>query len=259
MINRIKTFENIFLFLDYDGTLSGFRREPGAARPSKRIKKIISALADDPDMTTTIVSGRSMDDLLGLFNDFDTSRINWSGVHGLQMKFGSNAMIQSEKISSVLPKIFKIKKELSGIVNKYPCYIFEDKGVSFALHYRKCPKGAIMFLDSIIKDHLKKYEQDKSVEVLHMKKVIEVKPAGINKGDTIEAVRGRSVKDNFSSINICIGDDITDEYLFRANPGGINIKVGKEKSRKVAAEYFLNGISEVYWFLDKILKRNRKP
>jgi len=46
-------------------------------------------------MTITIVSGRSMDDLLGLFKDFDTSRINWSGVHGLQMKFGSNAMIQS--------------------------------------------------------------------------------------------------------------------------------------------------------------------
>ena len=209
-------------------------------------------------MTITIVSGRSIDDLLGLFKDFNTSRINWSGVHGLQMKFGSNAMIQSEKISHVLPKIFKIKKELSGIVNKYPCYIFEDKGVSFALHYRKCPKEPIRFLDSI-KDHLKKYERDESVEVLHMKKVIEVKPAGVNKGYTIKAVRSRSVKNNFSSINICIGDDITDEYLFRANPGGINIKVGKEKSRKVAAEYFLNGVSEVHWFLDKILKRNRKP
>lgn len=258
LINRIKTFEDIFLFLDYDGTLSGFRREPGDARPSKRIKKIISALADDPNVTTTIVSGRSMDDLLGLFKDFDTSIINWSGVHGLQMKFGSDVLIQSEEISFVLPKIFKIKKELSGIVNKYPCYIFEDKGVSFALHYRKCPKESIVFLDNI-KDHLKKYEQDKSVEVLHMKKVIEVKPAGINKGDTIEAVSGRVVKSNFSSINICIGDDITDEYLFRANPGGINIKVGKEESRKVAAEYYLNGVSEVHWFLNKILKRKRKP
>lgn len=198
-----------------------------------------------------------MEDLLGLFEDFDISRINWSGVHGLQMKFGNSDTIHSGKASSVLPKIIKIKKELSGIVSQYPCYIFEDKRVSFALHYRKCPKNSIMILESI-KDHLKKYEVDKSVEILYMKKVIEVKPAGINKGDTIKAINSRFVKNNFSSINICIGDDITDEYLFRANPDGVNIKVGKEKSRKPGAEYFLKGISEVQWFLEKILKRNWK-
>jgi len=152
------------------------------------------------------------------------------------MKFGNSDTIHSGKASSVLPKIIKIKKELSGIVSQYPCYIFEDKKVSFALHYRKCPKNSIMILESI-KDHLKK-------------------PAGINKGDTIRAINSRFVKNNFSSINICIGDDITDEYLFRANPDGVNIKVGKEKSRKAGAEYFLKGISEVQWFLEKILKRN---
>ena len=153
MINiYVIPFRKIFLFLDYDGTLAGFRREPGDARPSKRIKKIISALADDPDITTTIVSGRSMEDLLGLFKDFDISRINWSGVHGLQMKFGNSNTIHSENASSVLPKIIKIKKELSGIVSQYPCYIFEDKKVSFALHYRKCPKKSTRLLENI-RDH----------------------------------------------------------------------------------------------------------
>ena len=257
MLNNIRVFENIFLFLDYDGTLSGLRRDPKKARPSKRIKKIISLLADDPSIVVTVVSGRRIDELLDFFSDFNTSSINWSGIHGLEMKFGSNGIIRPYKTGTVLPKIGKIKKELFNIVNQYPCYRFEDKELSLALHYRKCSKNAIFLLDRI-KDIIKKYEQDRSVEIMYMKKVIEIKPAGINKGNAIKAVISRSERNINHSINICVGDDITDEYLFRANPDGINLKVGKTAGGKVASEYFLNGVGDVHWFLNKISRLYRK-
>lgn len=222
------------------------------ARPSGRIKKIISKLAGDPHIRITIVSGRKISSLIELFENFDIAAINWSGAHGIQMRFENSSVIRFGK---ALPEMLDIKKEISGMISPYPCYQLEDKKVSFALHYRKCPDRALHLLVPI-KRLLNKYTQNKSIEVLHMKKVIEVKPAGVNKGNTLEAVNARySDFENF--VNICIGDDVTDEYLFLANPGGINIKVGKDKNVDTAAGYYLKGVSDVYWLLNKIHLRSR--
>ena len=84
-----------------------------------------------------------------------------------------------------------------------------------------------------------------------MKKVVEVKPEGINKGNAVETIN-RKYKKNIPSINICLGDDLTDEYLFRSNISGINIKVGESKNFESQAEYFLNKVNEVHWFLNKL-------
>lgn len=59
-------------------------------------------------------------------------------------------------------------------------------------------------------------------------------------------------EDGVSSVSICLGDDLTDEYLFRSNKGGINIKVGENNNFESQAEYFLKKVDEVHWFLNKL-------
>lgn len=81
-----------------------------------------------------------------------------------------------------------------------------------------------------------------------MKKVIEVKPEGTNKGNAVCTVN-RKYKKNIPSLNICLGDDVTDEYLFKSNISGINIKVGKVVHQGSKAEYYLKNIKEVHHFL----------
>ena len=217
------------------------------ARPSGRIKHTLLKLVRDPRTSVTIVSGRDINSLLELFNSFDISGLNWAGTHGMQIRFTGSDRVRS---SRELPIIAELKGRISEIIDRYPCFDLEDKGLSFALHYRKCPETVLFLLEQARK-LIERYRRSHPVEVLDMKKVIEVKPAGLNKGDTIGAVLNHyGAAEN--TLCICIGDDITDEYLFRSNPEGINIKVGAGPEPVTAASYYLKGVSDVFWFLKTI-------
>jgi len=196
------------------------------------------------------VSGRTIHSLLQLFKDFETEMVNWSGVHGGQIKYVGCEILIPAKIKKAQPEIIELKDRVSKIINNIPCYTIEDKGLSFALHYRRCKDKELIYLRKII-PILFKYTKDRPIELMQMKKVVEVKPKGISKGDAVDAIN-RKYKKNISSINICLGDDVTDEYLFRSNISGINIKVGESKNFKSQAEYFLKKVNEVHWFLNKL-------
>jgi len=243
----IKDADRLLLFLDYDGTLTGFRREPMDARPSKRMLNILSKLAAGPRIYITIVSGRDIASLLELFKGFDHSILNWSGTHGMQIRFRGSRKVES---AGTLPCITSLKDEISIIIRQCPCFILEDKKLSFALHYRKCSGKALQHLDRI-KRLIAGYRKENPIEVMNMKKVIEVKPAGTNKGNAVNAII--SYYSNAGDyLSICMGDDVTDEYLFQANPGGINIKVVSVPEHETSAGYFLKGVSDVYWFLKEV-------
>ena len=198
----------------------------------------------------TIVSGRTIYNLLDLFQDLDTEMINWSGVHGGQIKYAGCEILIPVKIKKSLPEIIRLKEKISKIINNIPCYTIEDKGLSFALHYRRCRDKDLTHLKKI-NPILSEYIKGRPIELMQMKKVVEVKPEGINKGNAVDIIN-KKYKKNIPSTNICLGDDITDEYLFRSNKVGINIKVGESKNLESQAEYFLNKVNEVHWFLNKL-------
>ena len=195
----------------------------------------------------TIVSGRTIDSLLDFFQDLDTETINWSGVHGGQIKYAGSEISIPAKIKNTLPGISVLKKKVTKIINNIPCYTIEDKGLSFALHYRRCGDKDLTHLRKI-NSILFEYIKGRPIELLQMKKVIEVKPKGINKGNAVDNIN-RKYKKDIPLLNICLGDDATDEYLFKSNISGINIKVGESEYLDSEAEYYLKDVKEVYKFL----------
>lgn len=211
---------------------------------------MISALAGIPKVVLTIVSGRTIESLLDLFNGMDKEIINWSGVHGGQVKYMGSGVLIPAGVKKIIPVIEELKQKISGVIDNIPCYFLEDKGLSFAIHYRKCKGEELAYLEKINSELLENIE-GKPVELMQMKKVIEVKPEGINKGRAIQDVR-RKYGENVSSINICLGDDVTDEYLFKSNTSGINIKVGVNGHQGPGAEYYLKNVGEVHQFLDTL-------
>jgi len=236
--------------MDYDGTLVGFKNNPEDAIPSEKVIRIISGLANNPKIVLAIVSGRTIYSLQDFFKDLDTEKINWSGVHGGQIKYAGCDISITSKIKEAIPDIIRLKEKVSKIINDIPCYTIEDKGLSFALHYRRCGDKELTYLKKI-NPILSEYIKNRPIELMQMKKVVEVKPEGINKGEAVDIVN-KKYKKNIPSINICMGDDITDEYLFRSNISGINIKVGESKNFESQAEYFLKKVNEVHWFLNKL-------
>jgi trehalose-phosphatase len=96
------------------------------ARPSGRMTGAISKLADSSNTQVTIVSGRDIASLLELFKSFDHSLLNWSGAHGMQVRFSGSSKVQS---ADTLPCISILKNEVSSAISQYPCFILEDKGL----------------------------------------------------------------------------------------------------------------------------------
>jgi len=168
-------------------------------------------------------------------------------VHGGQIKYAGSEISIQAKIKNTLPEIIGLKEKVTKIINDIPCYTIEDKGLSFALHYRRCRDKDLTHLRKI-NPILFEYIKDRPIELMQMKKVVEVKPKGINKGNAVDTIN-RKYKKNIPSLNICLGDDVTDEYLFKSNTSGINIKVGESEYLDSEAEYYLKDIKEVHQFL----------
>jgi trehalose 6-phosphate phosphatase len=168
-------------------------------------------------------------------------------VHGGQIKYTGSEISMPAKIKNALPGIAVLKEKVTKIINDIPCYTIEDKVLSFALHYRRCRDEDLTHLRKI-NSILLEYVKGMPIELMQMRKVIEVKPKGINKGNAVDNIN-RKYKKNTPFLNICLGDDVTDEYLFKSNISGINIKVGKSEYLDSEAEYYLKDVKEVYKFL----------
>ena len=105
--------------------------------------------------------------------------------------------------------------------------VFEDKGASVALHYRKAPQLA-RAAQAAVRDAAGPLGEQ--VEVQDGKMVVELKPAGCDKGKAIAQFMQEAP---FAGRQpVFIGDDATDEYGFRVvnAMGGHTVKVGEGAS-----------------------------
>lgn len=248
---RINCSEKIFLFLDYDGTLTGIKKNPLSASLSKSKITLLKKLSNNKKIVLTLVSGRTMDNLISVSGISFLENINIAGTHGAQMLLKNKYELL--KKSSICKLIKSIKKEIENLLISQPCFKLEDKVISLAIHYRNCSKNSLKFIPKI-KDIINFYTKNKPLRVMMMKKVIEIIPLNIDKGQVINVIKE---KEGFTenSIVICLGDDFTDEYLFKENPKGINIKVAKKIDHKTFASLFLKNTTEVFNFL-KIIEKN---
>jgi trehalose 6-phosphate synthase/phosphatase len=251
VLYKIRASKYVFLFLDYDGTLVGFKDDPDQAVPPDRIKKLLSKLSLNDNLIVTIVSGRTVDKLLEFFKDIDTGRLNWIGVHGAQYKYRRSGIRLSPEAKKAVPLIRNLISELTNMTGNIPCIFIEDKKISMSLHYRKCGRSELSKISGLI-NIIEDFVKDKPLDYLNMKKVIEVKHKKINKGNSIGTIKSK-YKNHIPSINICIGDDMTDKYLFDSNDNGINIKVGADNIEGLETEYYLRNVDEVYSFLNSTI------
>ena len=129
--------------------------------------------------------------------------------------------------------------------DRTPGTFIEKKKNSIVWHYRKSdPELAsdrvVEFktvLTSLISDEL---------QILDLNKAIEIISVRVNKGVAIS----RLLKNNYDFI-ICLGDDISDEYMFNNLPkDSFSIKVG---NKNTSARYFIQNPSEVRKLLKSII------
>jgi trehalose 6-phosphate synthase/phosphatase len=210
------------LFLDYDGTLTGFHDIPSKAKPDAEILGILEDLANDKKNKIVIISGRdrqTLEDWLGKLN------IDIIAEHGVWLKE------QGKKWNTIFHMRNDWKDEFRPIFESYvdrtPGSFVEEKDYSLVWHYRKVETGLGELRTRELASHLRYMASNKNLTVMEGDKVVEIKNSEVNKG---YAADKWLMKDKYDFI-FAVGDDWTDEDTFTAMPEeAITIKVGQISS-----------------------------
>lgn len=253
--NKLKDFlrgKFIFLFLDYDGTLTPIVKDPDNAVISGKTKEILKKLSKNRYCRIAIISGRALRDIK---NKIGLKDIIYAGNHGLEI-YGPKIKFKapvSLKYKELLKKIkIDLKKKLSGIKGAF----VEDKGLSLSVHYRLVDSKGSILVKTIFHEALAYYIVSNKIKIKPGKKVLEVRPAlGWDKGKIVLwlLARQKFILNGKSCVPVYIGDDVTDEDAFKAlRDKGLTVFVGEHN--RSYAEYYLKNTREVAEFLGQVLK-----
>ena len=242
IVNDYRRSNTRLIFLDYDGTLVPFAATPEEAKPDVELLTLLTFLAHDTKNEVVIISGRNKEALGDFFKD---TNIGLVAEHGAWIRDKTGRWTTTGNFNTEWKDIMK------PILNRYkqrtPGALVEEKDFSLVWHYRKADPELAWVRVSELKETLYFLTANLEVEVAEGNKIVEVKNAGINKG---QAAMNWISKKKWGFI-LAVGDDLTDEDLFRELPDdAYSIKVGLAPSR---AKLRFKTQSEVLPFL-KIMK-----
>lgn len=238
---RYRTSAKRLLLLDYDGTLVPFKPHAMEAVPDPEIIYLLKQLAADPVNKVLIISGRDHITLEKWLGDLDVDMV---AEHGVWHKNGNRKWQHTMGINNDWHKdIYNI---MSLHTDRTPGTFIEEKSYSLAWHYRKADIGLGVLRAQQLVNDLKHFTYENNLQILQGDKVIEVKSAVINKG----IASARWLEGDRYDFILAIGDDTTDEDIFKAMPDdSITIKVGNKVS---AARYHLSNHVSVRELLNEL-------
>jgi trehalose 6-phosphate phosphatase len=205
------------LFLDVDGTLVEIAAQPHEVVLAPELKSVLVQLQTALDGAMALVSGRSIADVDRLCEPLC---FPVAGQHGIERR---DAQGRQHVLQGCDPDFEQARNWMRHRIGLHPGLLLEDKGLSLALHYRNAPELAGQVKDWMwgIMDRLgDRYHLQEG------KMVMEIKPAGMDKGRAIAAF--------MDEVPFCgrrpvfIGDDLTDEDGFAMinQLKGHSLKVG---------------------------------
>jgi trehalose 6-phosphate synthase/phosphatase len=231
------------LFIDYDGTLVPFARHPREAAPGKEVIQLLRNLSADERSVVTIISGRDSSVLEEWFHDLP---VNLVAEHGASIKKNGNPWIHENPADQGWKQIIRPTLEL--FAQRSPGSFIEEKNHTLAWHYRNVERDLGFIRSRELLDSLFHLIRNASLQVIDGNKVIEVRVAGVDKG----AAATKLLAESCSDFTLVIGDDKTDEDMFRAlSDKAITIKVGHGHTQ---ARYSIPRQADVIPFFKEFLR-----
>jgi trehalose 6-phosphate phosphatase len=236
---RVAAASHVGLFLDFDGTISHIVEVPQEAEVDSSITATLRALAERPEFTVSIVSGRALADVrerVGLDNAI------YVGNHGLE--------IESQEVRFREPEAEALRRELRCLSLQLKLALsetdgleVEDKGLTLSVHFRRVAEELQAWVQSVTCSTV---SRSRSFACREGKMVLEVFPRiDWHKGRAIKWIAQEILPT--SPLLIYVGDDISDEDAFAAIREGITIRVGGLSD--TAAQYSLPDVAAVGLFL----------
>jgi trehalose 6-phosphate synthase/phosphatase len=218
IVAHYRSSQRRLLLLDYDGTLTPLVRHPAIAKPDGTTLALLRTLGSEPRNTVVIVSGRDRHTLEEWFADLALGLV---AEHGAWLRPKGQDWQRAKPLSDGWKQ--QVLPILEMYADRLPGAFVEEKEDSLAWHHRMAdPEQAGQSASELI-DHLLQLTAKAGLQVVRGNKVVEVRRAGVDKGSALLAWTAGGDYD----FVLGIGDDTTDEDLFRALPeAAISIRVG---------------------------------
>lgn len=216
------------LFLDVDGTLIDIAPSPSAIRIPPQLPPLLAQVSARHGGALALVSGRTAANLAQLMAPYGFPA---AGLHGIERMDSAGRITRPPPLPGLGALRARLRRLEGGGV------VLEDKGLTLALHYRLAPQREAECRQAV-EALVAAYPQ---FRMLAGKMVLEVKPAGTDKGG---ALRAFMAEPPFAGrVPVFVGDDVTDEDGFRAAAalGGFAVLVGPQ--RETAARYRLDDVA----------------
>lgn len=204
-------------FLDIDGTLLEFAAHPQAVRVEAELLDLLKQLREAAGGAVALVSGRSVKDIDNLFAPLAFPA---AGQHGTECRAADGSI---RRHTPPLDGLGRAAAEIVRLTAAHSGLVFENKGMTLALHYRMAPS-----LRTLAEREMRSIAAGlgDGFELQTGKFVVEIKPSGKDKGSAIAELAAEAP---FAGRRpVFIGDDLTDEPGFEVvnRIGGYSVKVG---------------------------------
>jgi trehalose 6-phosphate phosphatase len=225
-------WSNVLLAFDFDGTLAPIVANRHQAAMRGRTASLFTKVCER--YPSAVISGRSKADVARRLSGAQVRYL--VGNHGLEP--GTRLGTFERQMVRVHPRLEAALAGVAGID-------IENKRYSLAVHYRRSrekarAREAIRRAVAALPEPMR---------LIPGKLVINVVPeAAPSKGDALLALRDRTEAD----VAMYVGDDVTDEDVFRLDQPGrlFTIRIGR--SRSSAARYYLRQQREIDLLLEHL-------
>lgn len=229
------------LVLDYDGTLAGFRENPGDAYPYPGVAEVLQEIMTTGRTRVVLVTGRRAPELIPLLNL--TPRPEIWGTHGLERLHPDDTYQRVhidqdtlETLSAAADWVKSLKVE----------HLVEHKPGSLAVHWRGLAEPEADEVRRKVLLGWLSIANRPSMTVEHFDGGVEMRMTTRNKGDALQTILAEM---DAAAPVAYLGDDQTDEDAFRVlRDRGISILVRPEW-RDTAARLWLRPPVQLLSFL----------
>ena len=243
MADRFINSHKRLLLLDYDGTLVPHYPYAYQAVPDAGLIQLLKELANHANTHVAVVSGRSRDFLESWLGELPIYLV---AEHGAYLRDPEGNWAPLFPFDTEWKDA--IRKIMEEFVTLTPGSYIEEKTSSIAWHYRNVEPEVGEAAANRLVEALSGILDGSKAALLRGKKVVEVRPAGVNKGAAAKLLVEKLAPD----FVLIAGDDETDETMFRALPDAVTIKVGRGET---AARYTVASYKVLREVLKTLAKR----
>lgn len=239
---RLRSARRILIATDFDGTLCPIADSPFEVHVAPATLEVLRHAAACSRLTLAVISGRALADVRCRL----PLDIAFAGNHGLEIA-GGGLSFEHAGARQLRPVLAEACAALAGVLREWPAAWVEDKGLSATLHFRKVDQRHHNALLFAARRCLGAFGPQLALRA--GKRALEIRPkVQWDKGSALQHIVEQTGP---FDVAVCLGDDGTDETMFRANSGQLNIRIGC--CTGTAATHYLSDPAEVTILLSHIV------